>query len=137
MTSRKFYFLLLTACITGYAWLGINIGKQSSGGSAVPEVCLFKRMTDIPCPSCGSTRSVTHLLNGDFSSAFMVNPMGMLISLILLIGPLWMAYDLVLHRQSLWTFYGEMEKIIRKKSVAIPLILLVTANWAWNIFKGL
>lgn len=63
--------------------------------------------------------------------------MGMLVFLILLVGPLWIAYDLVLHQKSLWAFYGAMEKIIRKRSVAIPLILLVTANWAWNIFKGL
>lgn len=137
MTSRKFYLLFISACIAGYAWLGISIGMESPGVSAGPEICLFKSITDIPCPSCGSTRSVTHLLHGEFSSAFMMNPMGIITLLILLIGPLWMVYDLVLHQQSMWTFYGQMEKIIRKKTVAIPLILLVAANWAWNIFKGL
>lgn len=67
----------------------------------------------------------------------MMNPMGMFILLILLMSPLWMTYDLVLQQKSMWTFYGSMEKFLRKKSVAIPLIILVTANWAWNIFKGL
>jgi hypothetical protein len=67
----------------------------------------------------------------------MVNPMGGIIFLILLVGPLWLAYDLIMNHQTMFTVYRQMENVIRKKSVAIPLILLVTANWAWNIYKGL
>ena len=137
MTSRKFYLIFLTACIAGYSWLGMNMTSRASGDEDSPGVCLMKSVTGIPCPSCGSTRSIMAMLNGDFYAGFLSNPMGIIILFILILGPLWTAYDLLFNQKSLWAFYNQMEKIIRKKSVAIPLILLVSANWAWNIIKGL
>ncbi len=37
--------------------------------------CLFKKLTGLPCPTCGATRAVVHLAHGDISHAFMMNPL--------------------------------------------------------------
>ena len=39
------------------------------------QLCLFKRLTHIPCPTCGFTRSVLWLLCGQFSQAWLCNPL--------------------------------------------------------------
>ena len=41
---------------------------------AVP--CAFARLTHVPCPGCGSTRSSIALLHGDLEGVFRYNPLG-------------------------------------------------------------
>lgn len=36
--------------------------------------CIFKKLTDLPCPLCGGTHAVHHLLDLDFEAAFQANP---------------------------------------------------------------
>lgn len=134
MNRNKLYVLLSTACLTGYVWLAVTWNPSNS---AEPGACLFKRLTGIPCPSCGSTRSVLALLHGDFSSGIYWNPFGIILISILLLAPLWILFDVVFRRQTLFSFYNQTERIIRRKWIAIALILLVILNWIWNIYKGL
>jgi len=37
--------------------------------------CIFKGLTGLPCPTCGSTRSVVHLSHGDVSASLFTNPL--------------------------------------------------------------
>jgi hypothetical protein len=103
----------------------------------VVGVCIIKELTNIPCPSCGSTRSVIALSNGSFIDAFLINPFGYLIVGIMLIAPVWIVFDLIIKKESFLTFYKKLEFNLQKPRVAIPLILLVVSNWIWNITKGL
>ena len=136
MVRNKLYAILAAACAAGYTWLLLtyyrNISNESDFG-----VCLFKQVTGIPCPSCGSTRSVLSLLRGDFAGALFWNPFGILIMLILIISPAWMIYDIVLRKESLYIFYNRSEQFFKRKWIAIPAIILVLLNWIWNIYKGL
>jgi hypothetical protein len=136
MVRNKLYVLVSTACATGYIWLLINYYRNISE-SIEPGVCLFKRITGIPCPSCGSTRSVLSILKGDFVGALLWNPFGVIIMSILILAPLWILYDIVLRKDSLLQVYNRSEIFLRQKWIAIPLILMVILNWIWNIFKGL
>ncbi|MFT6399065.1 MAG: hypothetical protein ACJAYU_003828 [Bradymonadia bacterium] len=43
-----------------------------------PILCLFRRITALPCPGCGLTRSVVTLGNGDLVGAFEHHPLGIL-----------------------------------------------------------
>jgi cell division protein FtsW (lipid II flippase) len=97
---------------------------------------MIKRITNIPCPSCGSTRSVSALLHGDFVGAIYWNPLGLVVLAIMIVLPIWLAVDLISKKDSLLQSYKSTEKILRKKTVAIPLIILVIINWIWNIYKN-
>jgi hypothetical protein len=136
MNRNKLYFLLITACSAGYIWLAISYYRLGSG-EIEPGVCLFKRITSFPCPSCGSTRSVLSLLKGDIWSALFWNPFGLILMLILVISPLWVLFDTLFKKASFFNFYTNTELLFRRKGVAIFAILLVLMNWIWNIYKGL
>lgn len=41
-----------------------------------PVLCIFRRLTGLPCPGCGLTRSWVYLMHGDLSQAFISNPFG-------------------------------------------------------------
>jgi len=136
MNKNQLYALLSVACITGYAWLGFSY--FTDGPSHVgAEMCLFKQLTNIPCPSCGSTRAVLSLLQGNFLNAFLFNPFGYIIFLILLIVPFWIIFDVITTKATLYRFYRNSESLIKQKLIAIPLIFIVILNWIWNIGKGL
>lgn len=135
--KNKLYLLLTIACLAGYIWLFINYSRSAAPGSNETGVCLIKEVTNIPCPSCGATRAVLTLLEGHFMESLFWNPLGVILLLILVISPLWLAFDLLSGRDTLYCFYNKMETILREKWVAIPAIGLVLGNWIWNIIKGL
>ncbi|MCL7988299.1 DUF2752 domain-containing protein [Sphingobacterium sp. lm-10] len=97
----------------------------------------MKYATDVPCPSCGATRSVIFLTKGDFTNAFLLNPIGYMVVIIMLIAPIWILADWTTKRRTFLDFFKKMEDFLRRPSYAIPLILLVVVNWIWNIAKGL
>lgn len=137
MNRNQLYILLLGACLAGYSWLFIAYEQWLNSDPSGLEVCLFKQLTTVPCPSCGSTRSVVALLNGNLIDSVLYNPFGLLIFLFLLITPFWLLHEVVFKQSTLFTFYRWTEQFLIKKRVAIPAILLVVANWIWNICKSL
>lgn len=134
---KKLYTILLVACAAGYVWLGMNILYPPAYHSRETSICLLKHFTNIPCPSCGSTRSLLSVLKGNFSEGFYLNPLGYLLLLIMLATPVWIVLDLVKRSDSLLVFYDKCEKLLSRKTVAIPAIALVLINWVWNIYKGI
>jgi hypothetical protein len=42
----------------------------------LPTLCLFRRMTGLPCPGCGMTRSVMALAHLHFRDSFRFNALG-------------------------------------------------------------
>lgn len=133
---NKLYILLFFACLLGYVWVYFSVAEQLVSNESV-EVCLVKHVTGVPCPSCGATRSVASLTKGEFLAALHVNPIGYIIASIMLIAPIWITADVLFNKQTLYNFYQRMESFLRKPHYAIPLAILVIANWIWNISKGL
>lgn len=131
------YVILILFCALGYGWVGLNLFDESVRKSDSTSVCLFKHTTGLPCPSCGSTRAVVSIAQGNMMESLTWNPFGMLIALTLLIAPFWIIYDLTTSRTTLLQFYHWSSGQMRKKWIAIPAILLIISNWAWNISKGL
>lgn len=135
LSRNTLYSILFIGCIAGYIWLyfGFNNNTENKGF----EVCLIKLTTNVPCPSCGSTRSVISLIKGQFDLALKINPLGYIIALTMLLAPVWIIIDVVLKKQSLFAFYQKCEVHLKRPQLAIPLVLLVIINWIWNITKGL
>lgn len=46
------------------------------------DICLLHRLTGLPCPGCGLTRSITSLTHGNFQQAGAYHPFGLVIWLI-------------------------------------------------------
>lgn len=135
LERNRLYSILGITCLAGYIWLYYNLYLQNTKSSS-ESFCMIKRITNIPCPSCGSTRSVSSLLHGDFAGAIYWNPLGLVVLAIMIVLPIWLAVDLILKKDSLLQSYKSTEKTLRKKTVAIPLIILVIINWIWNIYKN-
>lgn len=131
MSKTKLYSILTIACLAGYSWLGLGLTHTHA------DVCLFKWLTHIPCPSCGSTRSILYLYEGRFNEALMTNPLGILIAIIMIVTPLWLFFDTISRKNTLLMAYLHIEQGLRKPKMAIPLITLICLNWIWNITKGL
>lgn len=137
MNKNKLYLFLLFACFVGYSWLLFSLQHEHEIQNQEFTVCLFKKVTTVPCPSCGTTRSVMQLSHGNFLSAILINPFGIIVGLIMIITPLWISYDFIQKKETFYTAYLKIETILRKRKVAIVLIVLVVANWIWNIKKNL
>jgi hypothetical protein len=131
MTKKRLYNYLFVICAAGYAWLLWHICFHSD----MHIGCLFYKITGIPCPSCGSTRSVLAILHGDFAQAWQFNPFGFLIVGLMIVVPLWILTDWICRKDSFFRIYQKTEYLFKKKSVYIPAIALVLGNWIWNFFK--
>jgi len=122
--------------LAGNLWLYFNT-KLELIKNMKAELCLFKLITNFPCPSCGTTRSIISIIKGNYIEAFYFNPLGYLTALIMFIVPLWIIIDLLFKTKSFFSFYLIIEDYLRKPKIAIALIALVLINWIWNILKGL
>lgn len=135
MSRNRLYVFLSAACAVGFLWLStvyFHVGGHEGQG-----VCLFKHVTHIPCPSCGSTRSVLALLHGDVWQALLLNPFGVIIMSVLVIAPLWILADVLGRKSTLFHLYNDAELFVRRRWVAIPLVSMVLMNWIWNIYKDI
>ena len=136
ISRGRLYTLLLISCMAGYIWLFWGIKTNFTEKETV-EVCLIKHTTNIPCPSCGSTRSVIAITEGNFFDALQINPLGYVIAIIMILAPVWVLSDLIIKKETLFKFYTKFETYLGKPIIAIPLIMLIIINWIWNIAKGL
>ncbi|HEX2641896.1 MAG TPA: DUF2752 domain-containing protein [Thermoanaerobaculia bacterium] len=57
-------------------------------------VCLFRRLTGIPCPGCGMTRAFAHLAKGEWEAAWISHPLSFVLAP--QIGLAWLAWGLAL-----------------------------------------
>jgi hypothetical protein len=134
MPRRKLYLFILCFALAGYSWIILNQYFLNAGKPTV-NVCIFRWMTGIPCPSCGTTHSLLSILRGDFQKAFSENSLGFPAALMLFFFPLWILSDLLLKKESFYRFYKKTELILRKRWIAYPAILLFLANWGWNVYR--
>jgi hypothetical protein len=136
MNRKKLYYIVLVLSFAGYAWLIWNYNSIVHN-SSTPEICLFKKITGMPCPSCGSTHALVYLLQGKFGDAFAANPLGIVLALALVVVPFWILIDLLFTKTGFYIFYAKAEMLLKKKHIAIPAIILVLAIWILNIYNSL
>ena len=128
MTRRGFYTLAVAGCVGGWAWVALAWHTQSQG---LWGGCLLKMLLHMPCPSCGSTRAIVSLLQGDVVGALRLNPLGLVLATLLAVLPVWLAADGLRHRDSLHRLFLRMDEALRRRRVLAAFALLVLANWAW------
>lgn len=136
MNRNKLYIFILIACFIGYIWLFFSWQHQLEIHKNEITVCVFKKITQIPCPSCGTTRAVLHISKGEIIQSILLNPFGILVSLIMVVCPIWIFYDFLLKKETFYHFYQKTESFLRIKIVALIFFILVLLNWIWNIQKN-
>lgn len=136
IARNKLYVLVCCMVAAGYAWIALNLVSIENHYHGA-NICLFKSATGIPCPSCGSTRSIMAMLHGDFWSGLLINPLGLLSFVAMIAMPIWIFRDILFHKSGFYNFYFKVENLLRKKHIGLPAILFIVLNWIWNIYKDL
>ena len=94
-------------------------------------LCVFKGLTGLPCPTCGSTRALGRLFALDFAGALAMNPFTTLVA-VLVAG--WAVADLALlpRRRAL-------DLDVPKRlgfALRVGALVLFLANWVYLIAAG-
>jgi hypothetical protein len=132
--KNKLYIFVFISSGIGYIWIFINTYFIKLKSSLT--VCFIKSTTGIPCPSCGTTRSLGSIIDLNFYSALIINPLGYLIAVSLVLFPLWILYDLIFKKESFFSFYVLFIKTLLKRKISILFVVIILFNWIWNIYKG-
>jgi hypothetical protein len=132
MTRIKLYSLVLVLSAAGYLWIGYNYNKSKEEGVIV---CPFRRVTGVPCPSCGTTEAIVMAAKGNVLGALTINPLVSVASIMITLFPLWVLFDLTFRKSSYLRFYLWIESKLRVKLFAILAVSIVLAVWAWNIYR--
>ena len=92
--------------------------------------CVFRSLTGIPCPTCGTTRAATAFLNGDLLTALAVNPLAATAGFIFVVG----APVAVLWAIARWPvpeLPNPWPRWFRASVVAV-----IAANWAYVVISS-
>lgn len=93
--------------------------------------CPFRAVTGIPCPSCGTTRSLVHLAHGDIAGSFILNPLfslAMITALFLFVAR---SISLPFSRSRITLTHTHREGTLLRAGMAGIFL----ANWIYLIFS--
>lgn len=111
-----------------FLWTVQVLSSASSGFTTGPTLCMFRNITGLPCPFCGTTRSIGHILIGDFESALRLNPLGyvsLIFFIFLFVKPL-IIKKLSAHVAKKWWHLTQRNQI----SITISML---ASTWALNL----
>ena len=91
-------------------------------------LCLFKRLTHLPCPTCGTSRAVLALLHGHVVQAWLCNPLTVTAGLAAAVVLAVRAATGARPRLALST--------AARRCLWAALAVAAAANWAWLIAAG-
>ena len=93
--------------------------------------CPFRRLTGLPCLSCGTTRAALALLGGDLTAAFHFNPISAALGIAFVAGgllaPVWALFR--------WPVPDALPTVPPAwRAAGIALLL---AAWGWQMIRGI
>jgi hypothetical protein len=122
----KFPIRVLTLLVILFASRVMAV--RSSGFSMGPSLCMFRNITGLPCPFCGTTRSVGNILLGNFNDALNLNPLGyfsLAFLLVLFISPSTIKGSSLYLAKKWW-------KLSQRNQILLTVSLLAT-TWIFNL----
>ncbi|WP_137294576.1 DUF2752 domain-containing protein [Nocardioides dongxiaopingii] len=103
----------------GLVALGTAFVLSPAGVQDGAVICPFRRVTGLPCPGCGLTRSWVDLAHGDLAGAWAMNPFG-----IVLVAALAVLVVLVVRARLRGDAPPRLDAWLRR-----PAVLVVLAGW--------
>ncbi len=123
--ARPVWAIGLVAAWVGLVALAVYL-SQTTG--RVVTLCWFRRLTGLPCPTCGATRGLLALLAGEGAKAWLCNPL--LATLVVL----WVVLV------SVRVCFARAVRIRVSRREALlgwgALVLAILANWAYLITQN-
>lgn len=114
----------------GIALLMLGAGWLLPILSFAPD-CVFKGLTGLPCPTCGSTRSVVHLAHGDILSALAMNPLTTLCLVAAIVHFIASLMSVAFDLPRINVILADKEKNVMRAGVVMVLL----AQWAYLIIR--
>ncbi|MDH5655269.1 MAG: DUF2752 domain-containing protein [Spirochaetia bacterium] len=111
----------------------LSLGGLAAGWMLPPagfsfSICIFYNLTGLPCPACGLTRSVSHIVQGDFLHSLIYHPAGVLVAAVMLL------FVLSFFFKNSSAFYYRFEKyLIRFFYAAAGVVFIFGAVRAYMI----
>lgn len=90
--NRRALAWVLTPVVAAAVWAVARAAELPAGPGGT--ICLFRRLTEVPCPGCGLTRAFVHLARGEWLAALADHPLAPLVALELAAG--WVLWGLAL-----------------------------------------
>jgi len=121
----NFYIRVLTLVI--FLFFARTLANLSSGFSTGPSLCMFRSVTGLPCPFCGTTRSIGNILTGNFDVALHMNPLGyfsLAFLILLFVSPSMIKLLSVYLAKKWWS--------ITQKNQILTIIGLFSGAWMLN-----
>jgi hypothetical protein len=123
--DRQLALLWLAAAVSAVAlrplWLAL---------APLLRPCVFRALSGVPCPTCGTTRAATAFLNTELTAAFAANPLAVLAGLVFVVGaPLAVAWTMT--RRNLPSVTGPLPV-----SARVAAVSLIGLNWIYVIFSS-
>ncbi len=89
--------------------------------------CAWRQLTDLHCPTCGTTRSLHALASGDIPTALLANPLAVVMSALVAAWALIAAVQTLLPQ---WRLRVVWTRADRRVTAGLVLVLAL-ANWLW------
>ena len=100
------------------------------GGTVLPNICMFRAYTGLPCPGCGLTRSLIATAHGKIGLSFSLHRLGPITLIyVLLQFVLNLGYIMIPKRRALLSRYL---KILHRGIIVLAALFLL--NWIFNLF---
>lgn len=110
--------------------IGRYLSEATSSFTSGPTLCLFRGLTDLPCPFCGTTRSLGSILLGDFNQAVAFNILGFLVL------PILISIALV---PGTWSRLAERIAkswwLLRESQRYLIILAGISLPWSVNLFR--
>ncbi|MCO4772384.1 MAG: DUF2752 domain-containing protein [Deltaproteobacteria bacterium] len=97
----------------------------------LPKLCAFLLLTDLPCLTCGMTRSWVALVHGDVFGAIAWNPLGTALCLTALAGGVYAAA-----RQLGAPALRVSTSALERRFIRFGIVLAVALNWGFVFSAG-
>jgi len=114
----------LGLCWGAAAAASIALAPLADRAAELAPACLFRSMTGLPCPTCGSTRAVLALARLDLAGAVVLNPLAAAAAIVFVAGGLIAAIAALAGRP-----LREPQRY--PPAARIALLAAVAANWVW------